>query len=763
MPQKKPAWDPRSWVSLSPNGLGHQKPNHFADIGRVLWENRSNLRYAWRILNEGVCDGCALGVSGLKDWTVRGPHVCTIRLNLLQMNTMPAMDPRALADAAAMEKRSGTDLRQLGRLPYPMLRRKGEKGFARISWDEALNLAGERLRRTDPRKFAIYMTSRGITNEAYYVTQKASRFLGSNNIDNASRICHAPSTTGIKEALGVAASTCSYADWIGADLIFLIGSDLANNQPVATKYLYYAKKQGTKIVLVNPLREPGLENYWIPSIAESALFGTKLCDAFFGIHTGGDIPFLNGVLKRLIEIGGVDDAWVQAHATGFEELKAALDSQSWEELEALSGSTREEMDRMAQLYAGAKTAVFVWSMGITQHRFGIDNVRAIVNLALARGMVGRENCGLMPIRGHSGVQGSAECGAVPNALPGGITVNSPEADRYADLWGFDFPRQPGLSAVQMIEAAGKGEIEALYSIGGNFLDTLPEPKRVRRALERIPFRIHQDIVVNSSMFLEAEEAVLLLPAQTRYEQEGGVTETTTERRILFSPHIPGHSIGEAKAEWEIPMLLAERAFPERAKLIHFDDTARVRREIAQANPGYAGIEKLSKQGDGVQWGGPRLCEGGAFKTPDGKARFAPLLPPERSIPPGRFYLSTRRGKQFNSIVHGEKDGLTGGKRDAVFMAADDAAALGLSEGDGARLKSEAGEFEGTVRLAPIKPRNVQVFWPEGNVLIRAGAYEPRCHVPDYNAFVEIEPLNRAAKGREATPEAELTGKRRDGA
>ncbi|MBW3624036.1 MAG: FdhF/YdeP family oxidoreductase [Armatimonadetes bacterium] len=738
MPKKKPAWDPKSWASLSPNGLGHQKPNHYADMMKVIRENRDSLPYAWNILNNGVCDGCALGVSGLKDWTVEGPHLCTIRLNLLRMNTMPAFDPTILADVAPLERKKGNELRELGRLPYPMLRRSGEKGFTRISWDEALDLAAEKIRNTDPNRLAIYMTSRGITNEAYYVTQKAARFLGTNNIDNASRVCHAPSTVALKESLGVTASTCSYGDWIGSDLVVLVGSDLANNQPVSTKYLYYAKKQGTKVVVINPYREPGLDNYWIPSITESAVFGTKIMDDFFGIHTGGDIPFLNGVLKRLIEIGGVDETWVAQHADGFETLKAKLDEQSWEELAALSGASYDDMDRFARMYAEAKTAVFVWSMGITQHRYGVQNVQAIINLALARGMVGREKCGLMPIRGHSGVQGSAECGAVPNTLPGGTPVSSPEADRLARLWGFDFPRKPGMAAVQMIEAAANGDLDVLYSIGGNFVETLPEPKRVIRALEKIPLRIHQDIVLNSSMFIPAKEAVLLLPAQTRYEQAGGVTETTTERRILFSPHIPGHEIGEAKPEWEIPMEIGERVRPDRAPLIHFNDTAEIREELGQANLNYAGIEKLSQQGDGMQWGGPRLCEGGTFKTPDGKAHFQPLDPPESAIPPGQFYLSTRRGKQFNSMVQGEKDPLTGGKRDAVFLATEDAERLGLSQGDRVMLRSPVGEMAGTAHLVPIKPRNVQVFWPEGNVLLQSGACDPVCHIPDYNTYVELE-------------------------
>jgi len=730
-------WHPHTWAGLIPNGIGQVKPNHYLEILKTVWENRDELGYAWRILRDGVCDGCALGTSGLRDWTIPGIHLCTVRLDFLRLNTMPALDPRVLEDVEALKGRSNRELRELGRLPYPMLRRRGERGFRRISWEEALTLIAGRLRQTDPHRMAFYLTSRGLTNEVYYVAQKVARFLGTNNIDNSARICHAPSTVALKQTLGVAASTCSYQDWIGADLIVFFGSDAPNNQPVTTKYLYYAKTQGSRIAVVNPYREPGLERYWIPSTFESALFGTRLADAFFLIHTGGDIAFINGVLKHLIQEGWVDQAFVQEHTAGFEALCAALEAQPLEALERASGASREEMRRFAQMYAGARSAVFVWSMGLTQHRFGVENVKAVVNLALARGMVGREKCGLMAIRGHSGVQGGAEVGAVPWQFPGGDPVNTENARRLGSLWGFPVPDWRGLSAVEMIEAAHAGGLDMLYSLGGNFLETLPEPDFVREALERVPWRVHQDLIVSPAMLVDPAETVVLLPAATRYEQPGGGTETTTERRIIFSPEIPGRRIGEARGEWQILMDVAQRAYPERAGLIAFRDGAAIRAEIAQAVPFYAGIERLQRKGEAVQWGGERLCEGGRFPTMDGRAHFTPLTPPEADLPPGRFWLSTRRGKQFNSMLYGSRDPLTGAWRDEVFMSAEDAAALGVHEGDAVVLRSEVGTLRGRVKIAPIRPGNLQVFWPEGNVLIRRGRCDPVCGIPDYNAVVEV--------------------------
>src|SRR5262249_27851482 len=195
-------------------------------------------------------------------------------------------------------------------------------------------------------------------------------------------------------------------------------------------------QQRTRVAVVNRYREPGLERYWVPSVAESALFGTRITDAFFQVHTGGDRAFIAGVIKHLIENEWTDETFIRNFTQGFDDLKTALGASSWETLEHVAGASRDEMLRFARLLGQARSAVFVWSMGITQHCDGVANVRAIVDLALARGFIGREKCGLMAIRGHSGVQGGAEVGAVPNQFPGGTPVDEAGAQRMRDLWGF---------------------------------------------------------------------------------------------------------------------------------------------------------------------------------------------------------------------------------------------------------------------------------------------------------------------------------------
>lgn len=714
-------------------GLGAQKPHHYAEMLKVAWENRDQLPFAWRILSRGVCDGCALGTSGLSDWTLPGTHLCMVRLELMRLNTAPALLPDLLADVAALSGRSSRELRELGRLPEPMLRRAGDRGFRVVGWDDALDRIACEVRAADPQRMAFYLTSRGVTNEVYYAAQKAARFLGSNHIDNSARLCHAASTVAMKATLGHAASTCSYADWLHADLIVLFGSNVANNQPVTTKYLHHAKINGAQIAVVNPFREPGLERYWIPSIAESALNGTALADHWFEVHTGGDLAFLLGVLLALVERGGVDEAFVNERTTGFEEACAQAAAVGWDRIARDSGMPRERIVDFADLLVARPNAVLVWSMGLTQHAHGVDTVKALVNVGLARGLPGRPHRGLVPIRGHSGVQGGAEVGCVPR-----LDVEARECMQRA--WNFPVPAVQGWTAGEMVAHAARGDVDLFWIVGGNFLETLGDQNRSRAALRTPRLRVHQDIVLSSSMLAECDGDVLLLPATTRYESPGGGTETSTERRVIFSPEIPGRRIGSAKAEWWVFREVMTRVRPEAAALVGLEDAAAIRREIASTVPLYAGIETLASKGDQVQWGGPTLFADGRFATPDGKALFAAVTLARPARVDGQFTVSTRRGKQFNSMVQRDVDPLTGARRDDILISADDLARLELADGALVTLRSERGTFTGRVKRARIKPGNLEVHWPEGNVLLAGDRLDPDSLAPDYNAEVTIEPV-----------------------
>ena len=714
-------------------GLGRQKPHHYLEMARIAWENRDEWPFAWRILRNGVCDGCALGTAGLSDWTLPGTHLCMVRLELMRLNTAPALDPAVLGDAAALSTLSSRELRELGRLPHPMMRARGDAGFRQVSWDEALNRIAGEIRTIDPQRMAMYLTSRGLTNETYYAAQKFARFVGTNHVDNAARLCHAASTVAMKEMLGYGASTCSYTDWLRADLIVLFGSNVPNNQPVTTKYLYHAKKHGARIAVVNPHREPGLERYWIPSIAQSALSGSALADDWFDVHTGGDLAFLVGVLRALVELGGVDEHFVSTRTVGFDQARVSAISTPWDQIEHGSGATRARIEDFARLLMSRPNAIFVWSMGLTQHANGVETIRALVNVGLARGLPAGENRGLVPIRGHSGVQGGAEVGCVPK-------IDSQTSALWEGVWGFPVPHVPGWSTVEMVEHASRGDVDLFWMVGGNFLETLPDQDRSRGALRRPRLRVHQDIVASSSMLSDCDGDVILLPATTRYESPGGGTETSTERRIIFSPEIPGRRIGSAMPEWQVFREVAVRVRPAAGEVIGLTDAQSIRNEIGTAIPLYKGIESLRQKGDQIQWGGRNLYADGRFATADGKARFVHVDSTQRpGHTTGSFLLSTRRGKQFNSMVHRDVDPLTGASRDDVLISVDDLGRLGVAEGRQVQLRSEFGTFSGKLRTAAIKSGNLQVHWPEANVLL-GPTVDPDSLEPDYNTTVVVEPI-----------------------
>jgi predicted molibdopterin-dependent oxidoreductase YjgC len=265
---------------------------------------------------------------------------------------------------------------------------------------------------------------------------------------------------------------------------------------------------------------------------------------------------------------------------------------------------------------------------------------------------------------------------------------------------------------------------------------MPDRHHAKRALSNVKLRVHQDIVLNTSTLLDAEQ-VLVLPAETRYEQKGGGTSTSTERRIRYSPEIEGPRIAEAKAEWEIFSEIGRKLKPSSPDLFPYSDGEAIRAEMSNTMPLYAGIETLRKAGDSVQWGGERLGVG-TFATPSGRAQFQCVELPKVDLPEGQFMLTSRRGKQFNSMTYGRRDPLSGNaERNSVLLGPTEIARLGLREGDRVRVKSHHGELLAKLRAGPCRSRHVQAFWPECNVLF-ARSYDPVSGEPDYNTSVSIE-------------------------
>jgi anaerobic selenocysteine-containing dehydrogenase len=274
--------------------------------------------------------------------------------------------------------------------------------------------------------------------------------------------------------------------------------------------------------------------------------------------------------------------------------------------------------------------------------------------------------------------------------------------------------------------------------GGNFLETMPDPDYARRCLEAVELRVHQDIILNTSTLADAREAVLVLPAMTRYEQPGGGTSTSTERMVYFSPEIDGPRIEEARCEWMIYAELAARVKPELAHLIRYADAQAVREEIASAAPNYDGIQRLRAKGDVFQWGGAWLCEGGICPTTDGRGRLVAVEVPETRKPEGHFRVTTRRGKQFNSMIYKETDPFNNADRYDVLMNGEEASALGVSDGEAVVVYNRHGLFHGRAKYVDIARGNLEVHFPEGNVLLPRSVYEPYAGIPEYNVTAIVE-------------------------
>lgn len=635
--QRKQTWRMRL-KRLAPFGLGQRdKPKHYRVALEALGENRDNLRYAWKVLSRGVCESCALGVSGFYDWTIGEPHLCLKRLDDLRKHTVEPINHKFLAGVSDVSLMTDEELRKLGRLGHPMRRRYAEPGFTRISWEDAQQRIADHIRERKGERIGFHLSAAGLSNETYYVAQKVARFFGTNNIDTGGGLTHNAARASMNHALGVGDATCSYADMWGSDLVVFFGGRPARDQPVMTNYIYGARRSGARLVSVTPELDPDMEYYWVPSITSSAAFGSRMTDDWFAIGNGqGSMAaFLYGTLRVMVEQGWCDEAFIDTFTVGFDTLRQRVEATDWPTLERLAGAERASMADFAERLHKAQKAVFVWPVGAAAHAPDAVATQMIVSLALSKGFVGRRSCGLIPIPMDASLSGAVAMGACPGAFPGNRPVNTEMARQISGHWGFAVPDEPGHSAHQMLEAAQRDRLSMLYCIGGNV--ALPGVGRhgVERAMERVRLRVHQDAILTEQMFIEPKREdgeVLLLPAKSLYEQRDGGTLTSAERRVMFSPEMP-REVGETLTHWRTLLQLAHRVEPKRAMRLGCDSGEEIRAEIARVIAEYHGIQYLEKAGDAFQCGGRRLCEDWQFPTADGKAHFlAPPLPEPAGAP-----------------------------------------------------------------------------------------------------------------------------------
>jgi molybdopterin-dependent oxidoreductase alpha subunit len=717
---------------------------------RKARESGSLVAFWRRMRSRNTCKTCAVGMSGMRNEAGSSFEVCKKSFQAQAADMQPPIDPgfwqrHTLADLLRLDPKQCEDA---GRLAFPVVLEPGASHFRRLGWDEALAMAADGLRRSVPSATMFYASGRS-SNEAAFLLQCFARAYGTNNVNNCSYYCHQASGVGLGMAIGTGTSTLALEDVEHADFVLLAGANPASNHPRLIPRLVDVRRRGGTVVVLNPLREVGLVRFRVPSRPMSLLFGSRVSDVYVQPHIGGDVAFLKGVAKAVVESGAVDRDFVAGHTSGFESVEADLRTARWEELEAASGVPRSTMVEVAARYARARAAIFLWAMGLTHHVHGVDNVLALVNLALLRGMVGRPHAGLLPIRGHSNVQGVGTVGVAP-ALREGF------ARAMETAYGFRLPADKGLDTYGGMVAMSEGRIRTAVYLGGNLYGANPDSEFAARALQRVETAVYISTKLNPGHFHGRGQTTLLLPARTRDEEPQPTTQESMFNFVRLSLGGAAPASPEMRSEVDIIASLAERVLPagpiDWAK---WKSHADLRREIARIVPGMKSLSDIdTTRRDFVIEG--RIRHTPEFGTADGRARFhVTALPPDCAAP-GELRLMTIRSEgQFNTVVYDVDDPYRGAEsRDVVFVAALDAARLGLAPGDRVRLVSSTGEY-GPVRVvtAAIRPGNVAAYYPEANVLVPR-RIDPRSQTPAFKSVgVRLERYAGPGTPREAVQAA----------
>jgi len=643
---------------------------------RALWSLRADPVYAARLLTQSVGDGCGLGSWGMDHPVLPGRHLCPNRVARVRQELSDGLVLADVLNVEALRTRSPAALRALGRLPFPMVRRRGDRGFSRASWDEALALAAAALQSAPGERQGWLAGRDRLTNEAAYALSLTIERTGSPNLDCVGGGTLTATRASLCPALGVSSATGTFADVLNADLVLLCGVDPARNHPSLLRLLHHAKAEGARVVSVNPAREPGLDRAWVTDEAGLAIWGTRLTDDFVGLRPGGDAPLFSALLLLLARWGAVDQGFIDDRAEGWSEWLAALESVGLDEWLSRAGVSAQEAEWLARLVSRADKLVTIYSGGLTDPAWGAEAVGAVSNLHIARGALSRPGCAILPLMERLSTEGDADFGV--------------------------FPRPGGMDAAAQVEAAAGGALDFWYLSGVNPLAELPNTPRVQAALEGARARVHQGWWLDPSMLVDPGELTVVLPARLRHEQPGGTTSTSSDRVVRRSPYIPGgYSLPETCDDWAIPLRLLHAAGGEEPSIGGAEpasDVAALRHGMADANPRYARLTRLD---EGAAW----FRLGGQHLALSERLTFIPADVKPPSAPEGALLMSPRRP------VEGAPDAPC-----ALLMSAEDARAHRLSEGALVIVSGDVGEAEAVLRIVTIRPGTTQLERPAANAV-----------------------------------------------
>ncbi len=692
--------------------------------------------------SRNACKTCALGMGGQKGGMVneRGafPEVCKKSLQAMVADMQSAIEPGfwQRVSVAQLQRMTPRELEYLGRLIHPLRYRRGSTHYEVVSWQEAIDAITKRLRTTEPDRTFWYFSGRS-SNEAGFLLQLFARLYGTNNVNNCSYYCHQASGVGLQSSIGSGTATIVLEDLEHADCVFLIGGNPASNHPRLMTSLMHVRRRRGKVIVINPVRETGLVKFRIPSDPVSLLFGSKIASEYVQPHIGGDLALLWGIAKAVDEQGAVDERYLRDHCSGSEAWLAAVRQADWGELENKSGVERRQMESIAQLYAASQRTVFSWTMGITHHAHGVENVQAITNLALCRGMVGRPHCGLMPIRGHSNVQGIGSVGVTPK-------LKAQIFDSLQDRFQLSLPTTAGMDTLACMEAAHRGDVDVGFYLGGNLYGSNPDSQFADAALARLKMSVMLNTTVNTGHAFGLAEETYVLPVLARDEEPEPTTQESMFNYVRLSDGGPRRLPGP-RSEIEVIAEIAARIDPQPGAIDwnEMKRTSTIRRWIGSVVPGYEKIAEIDQTREEFQIGGRTFHEP-RFSTADGRAvMHLHELPPLQGTNDRQLRLMTVRSEgQFNTVVYEEEDLYRNQeRRDVILMHPDDLTRLGLTHDQPVTVRSETGSMGPILarRFESIRPGNALMYYPEANALVPRHA-DPQSQTPAFKGVVvEVEP------------------------
>ena len=609
------------------------------------------------------------------------------------------------------------------RLKTPLVRKGGV--LTPASWDEALDtvVSGiSELQACHGKDAMMFASSAKATNEENYLLMKLARAVfGTNNIDHCARLCHSSTVTGLAQTFGSGAMTNSIDSIEKADLIFVIGSNTTEQHPLIGSRIIRAVKKGAKLIVAD----------------NRAIRLSRHANIHIRHRNGSDVALLLAMMHQLQKDGLADQEFIESRTEGFEEFQASFASWPPAAAAPITGVDAALISQAARLYGSAKSALIFYSMGITQHSHGVDNVRAVAALAMMTGNVGREGAGVCPLRGQNNVQGGCDMGALPDLYSGYQKVaDSHVREKFAQAWDCELPSNPGLALTHAMNAAHDGKVKGMFILGENPVLSDPDQNHALAALKKLELLVVQDIFLTET----AELAEVVLPAACYAEKDG--TFTNTERRIQLLRKAL-EPPGEARADWEI---ICELALRSGYQGMRYANTAEILAEAASLTPIYGGVSHARLLLQGLQWPCPEADHPGTptlhrVNFTRGKGKFVPIsYRPPMEVPDGEYPFMLTTGRTYFHWHTGTMTRRTHlldreERRSFVEISPSDAASWGIKDSGRITIASRRGEVTAFARVTDNVLPGV-LFMPfhfaEGaaNVLTN-NQLDPESHIPEF--------------------------------